>query len=88
MKKVDPHTLQLLIEYMYTGEIEINLDNVQSILVVSNLLQLLNVKDSCSQLILSQLHISNCLGILMFADMYSCVELLKQANSFVEQYFR
>jgi hypothetical protein len=88
MKKVDPHTLKRLVDYMYSGEIEITLDNVQAILVVSNLLQLLNVKDSCSQLILSQLHVSNCLGILMFADMYSCMELLKQANSFVEQYFR
>lgn len=87
LKEIEPDTLEILIDYMYTGEIEINVDNVQSVLILSSLLQLTNVKESCCEFLLAQMHVSNCLGIKAFADMYSCCNLLKQADAFIEQYF-
>jgi len=87
LKEIEPDTLEILIEYMYTGEIDIHVDNVQSVLIQSSLLQLNNVKESCCEFLLAQMHVSNCLGIKAFADIYSCFNLLKQADAFIEQYF-
>lgn len=84
---MDSNALSLIIDYMYSGEIFITENNVQSLLVTSNLLDMTNLKLSCGQFIESQLDISNCLGIKEFADTHSCQVLLKYAEAFIEQYF-
>lgn len=70
---------------MYTGEIAITEQNVQNLLTTSNLLQVNSVKEACSQFIQSQLDLSNCLGILEFAEGHFCPVLYKHAGAFVEQ---
>ena len=73
---------------MYTGEIAITEQNVQNLLTTSNLLQVNSVKEACSQFIQSQLDLSNCLGILEFAEGHFCPVLYKHAGAFVEQNYR
>lgn len=87
MKDVNCYALDILIDFMYTGEIEITEDNVQSLLDVSNLLQILIVKESCCEFLAAQLDITNCIGIKRLADLLSCISLTKQANVYIEQYF-
>lgn len=87
IKEIDPNALSLIIDYMYSGEIFITENNVQTLLVTSNLLDMTSLKLSCGQFIESQLDISNCLGIKEFADLHSCQVLLKYAEAFIEQYF-
>lgn len=70
------------------GELTITEANVQSLLVTANLLNMVNVKDSCGQFIQSQLDVTNCLGIREFSDIHSCIVLQKHADAFIEQYFR
>ncbi len=60
---VEPSSLQILVSYVYTGQISISEDNVQTLLPAANLLQLTDVKEACSDFLKSQLHPSNCLGI-------------------------
>lgn len=87
IQEIDPDSLSLIIDYMYTGEILITENNVQSLLATSNLLDMTSLKLSCGQFIESQLDVTNCLGIKEFADMHSCHVLLKYAEAFIEQYF-
>ncbi|XP_039629856.1 kelch-like protein 3 isoform X2 [Polypterus senegalus] len=87
IKDVDGHTLNKLIDYIYTAEIEVTEDNVQVLLPAASLLQLMDVRQVCCDFLQSQLHPTNCLGIRAFADVHACTELLNQANAYAEQHF-
>ncbi|XP_015199982.1 kelch-like protein 2 isoform X1 [Lepisosteus oculatus] len=87
IKEMDGWTLGMLIDYVYTAEIQVTEDNVQVLLPAAGLLQLQDVKKACCEFLSSQLHPTNCLGIRAFADMHACTELLNQANTFAEQHF-
>ncbi|RMZ97170.1 ring canal kelch [Brachionus plicatilis] len=56
--------------------ISITENNVQSLLVTSNLLDMASLKLSCGQFIESQLDVTTCLGIREFGDTHSCYVLL------------
>ncbi|XP_070613360.1 kelch-like protein 2 isoform X1 [Erythrolamprus reginae] len=87
INQVDGWTLKMLIEYIYTGKFTVTEENVQVLLPAASLLQLQVIKKSCSDFLETQLHPINCLGILAFADMHACTELLNKANTYAEQYF-
>uniref|UniRef100_G3PXU5 Kelch like family member 2 n=1 Tax=Gasterosteus aculeatus aculeatus TaxID=481459 RepID=G3PXU5_GASAC len=82
IKEMDGWTLGLLVDYIYTAEIQVTEDNVQALLPAAGLLQLNEVKKACCEFLSSQLHPSNCLGIRAFADLHACSQLLTQANSY------
>lgn len=87
LKQVDHQALSLLVDYVYTAEILVTEDNVQSLLPAANLLQLMDVRDACCDFLQSQLHPTNCLGIRAFADLHGCLDLLTQAETYIEQHF-
>uniref|UniRef100_UPI00398EF828 kelch-like protein 2 isoform X2 n=1 Tax=Pristiophorus japonicus TaxID=55135 RepID=UPI00398EF828 len=87
IKEVDSWTLNILIDYVYTAEIQVTEENVQVLLPAAGLLQLQDVRKTCCDFLESQLHPTNCLGIRAFADMHACTELLNQANTYAEQHF-
>lgn len=87
IKEVDANALELLIEYCYTAEVKVTEDNVQSLLPAANLLQLPDVRNACCEFLKTQLHPTNCLGIMRFADLHSCPDLVTAARSYIEQYF-
>ena len=84
---VEFSALEDLVNFCYTGRIEINVDNVQNLLSASSLLQLASVKQACVEFLHSVLHPSNCLGIRSFADTYSCVDLVEAADVFAVKNF-
>uniref|UniRef100_A0A170V9A9 Ring canal kelch-like protein n=1 Tax=Triatoma infestans TaxID=30076 RepID=A0A170V9A9_TRIIF len=49
--------------------------------------ELSDVRDACCDFLQSQLHPTNCLGIRAFADLHGCIELLANAETFIEQHF-
>lgn len=87
LQGVDHAALELLVEYVYTAEVQVTEDNVQVLLPAANLLQLTDVRDACCDFLEAQLHPSNCLGIRAFADLHGCLELLGHADSYIEQHF-
>ncbi|CAH8490674.1 unnamed protein product [Dicrocoelium dendriticum] len=84
---IDGDALIQLIDFIYTGEILVTEDTVQSLLPAANLLQLGNVRAACCEFLQSQLHPSNCLGIQRFADLHDCPDLLAYSRRFTEQHF-
>ncbi|KAG1670546.1 Ring canal kelch [Nymphon striatum] len=87
LQEIDPTALALLIDYIYSAEIQVTENNVQVLLPAANLLQLPDVRDACCDFLQSQLHPSNCLGIRAFADLHGCLDLLNQADTYAEQHF-
>ena len=87
LKEVDPTAIEQLINFVYTGSIEVGEENVQSLLPAANLLQLSEVREACCDFLKDQLHPSNCLGIKAFADIHSCTDLLHEAQSYAQKHF-
>ena len=40
LQDVDPHALEILVNYVYTSEVDVTEDNVQTLLPAANLMQL------------------------------------------------
>lgn len=68
---IEAQSLKQLIDFAYTGEIDITEENVQVLLPASSLLQIQSVREACCKFLLRQLHPSNCLGIRSFAGKMS-----------------
>jgi kelch-like protein 1/4/5 len=82
IQEVPGDTLQNLINYCYTGTLEIREDTVETLLATSCLLQLNSVVSACCNFLVKQLHPSNCLGFALFAEQQSCSTLLNLATSY------
>lgn len=84
---VNGDVLQAVVNYCYTGTIEIREDNVETLLSTACLMLLHEVVEACSRFLAHQLHPSNCLGIAVFAEYQNCSSLLMEANSYTSQHF-
>ncbi|CAD7093339.1 unnamed protein product [Hermetia illucens] len=85
--EVHGDALQILVQYCYTGYIELREDTVETLLATACLLQLNAVVTACCNFLARQLHPSNCLGFAFFAEQQSCGTLLKLASSYTCQHF-
>uniref|UniRef100_F7BZE4 Kelch like family member 5 n=1 Tax=Callithrix jacchus TaxID=9483 RepID=F7BZE4_CALJA len=87
MEGVEPNSLWSLIQYAYTGRLELKEDNIESLLSTACLLQLSQVVEACCKFLMKQLHPSNCLGIRSFADAQGCTDLHKVAHNYTMEHF-
>ncbi|XP_048386483.1 kelch-like protein 5 isoform X3 [Stegostoma tigrinum] len=79
---VDSNALWALVQYAYTGRLELKEDNIECLLSTACLLQLSQVVEACCGFLMKQLHPSNCLGIRSFADAQGCTDLHKVAHNY------
>jgi hypothetical protein len=75
---ISPLTMKRIIDYAYSGNLEITVENAQSMLAAASLFEYPKIVDACCDFLRKHLHCSNCLGIEHFAHLHSC-ELLRQA---------
>lgn len=87
LHSIDHQILKALIDFIYTGKIEIDQINVQELLAAADMLQLPDVVAGCAQYLCRELHPSNALGILRFAEAHNCKELAESANGFINSHF-
>ncbi|XP_062343754.1 kelch-like protein 1 isoform X2 [Cinclus cinclus] len=82
MEGIDPNALWDLVQFAYTGCLELKEDTIENLLAAACLLQLPQVVEVCCHFLMKLLHPSNCLGIRAFADAQGCTELMKVAHSY------
>nr|XP_025949392.1 kelch-like protein 5 [Dromaius novaehollandiae] len=87
MEGVEPNALWALVQYAYTGRLELKEDNIECLLSTACLLQLSQVVEACCKFLMKQLHPSNCLGIRSFADAQGCTDLHKVAHNYTMENF-
>uniref|UniRef100_A0A671TKR6 Kelch-like family member 5 n=1 Tax=Sparus aurata TaxID=8175 RepID=A0A671TKR6_SPAAU len=87
MEGVDPDALWVLVQYAYTGRLELREDTIESLLSASCLLQLSSVVQACCSFLMKQLHPSNCLGIRSYADAQGCNDLQRAAHAYTMEHF-
>lgn len=76
-------SMKSILNFIYTGEIVLDWNNVELILQGANLMLVQSVKDACCRFLESRLNVSNCLGIQTFSETYACHELWQIANNYI-----
>jgi len=84
---VDGGALKQLVDYCYTGKLDLQEDTVENVTAAACLLQLPTVIEACCAFFKKLLHPSNCIGIRLFADAQSCIQLRNTAKQFTEDHF-
>lgn len=84
---IDGPTLNVMINFCYTGRIEITKENVMRIVAAASAMQLVRVEQEIEQFWCDSLATSNCLDIFSAADQYSFKDLRKKSFDFICENF-
>ena len=85
--EVDPTSVELIVNYAYTGRVEITKSNAQNLLAATSLFQILPIHSACAKFMETQLDSSNCVGIHYFAQAHNCEDLYTKAKEHIEKAF-
>ena len=83
----DENAVSDLIEFAYSGKIDISKDNVQTLLEASSYLQIEFVKKSCGDFLKGAIDNKTCLSIWQLADVFTLEELREEAKKYALQHF-
>lgn len=84
---IDPQTMAILLEFVYTGSVELTTANVQQLYAGASMLHLTSLAKSCSNFLEAHIDFSNCIGVRAFADLYSCSSLERFAFKYICEHF-
>lgn len=84
---VDADSMAVIIDYCYTGKVTITERNVQRLYAAANMLQLEYIRQACANFMTRRMDLSNCAGILKFADTFDNLELKSKAQAFIAKNF-
>ncbi|XP_072034674.1 kelch repeat and BTB domain-containing protein 8-like [Amphiura filiformis] len=87
LQEVDPKSIGYILDFMYTGNLHLDNDCVQSVFVAANLLQVAPAIHLCAEYLERCLDIANCLGIYKLAVFYQCSTLAESAWDFINYNF-
>ncbi|XP_078490691.1 kelch-like protein 12 isoform X3 [Ciona intestinalis] len=80
---VDVESMNNLVQFMYTGEISINIDSVCYLLAVTDYLQMQSVKQLCIQYLMDATSPQNCFTIQVLAERFNIPVLSENNNKFI-----
>ncbi|XP_060733298.1 kelch repeat and BTB domain-containing protein 7 [Tachysurus vachellii] len=84
---VDAESMALIVDYCYTGKVTITEANVQKLYSAANMLQVEYIRHACADFMTRRLDLSNCTGILKFADTFDNMDLKSKAQAFIAKHF-
>ncbi|VDL76264.1 unnamed protein product [Nippostrongylus brasiliensis] len=87
LKDIDDETLRVLVDYVYTGRLDINERNVRDLFGAAEILQLHSVRSECSRYLIEHLSISNWIETAALAKAHNSTELDDAAVLFARQHF-
>ncbi|KAL9979948.1 hypothetical protein ACROYT_G008471 [Oculina patagonica] len=87
MLGLDESAVSDLIEFAYSGNIDITKENVQTLLEAANYLGVEFVKKSCGDFLKGAVDDKTCLGIWHLADLFALEELKKEAKKHALRHF-
>lgn len=90
LKNISGQALRLIIDYCYTGEIEINADNIETLLPAASQLEFVEIETECSKFLENLLEKNplNCLSYYSAAYLYNFEGLKSLAIKFMCEQFK
>lgn len=83
IKDMDESAMKLLIDFAYTSKVLISIDNVQSLLYASSILQTEILAQACCDFMKNHLDANNCIGVRNFAEQHGRSELVRKTDQYV-----
>ena len=87
IKEMEASTLRLVLDYIYSGKVELSTDNVQNVLSAANLFQMIHLRDGCASFMMQHISVDNCVGVYFFALAHECHDLAEAARQLVNAEF-
>ncbi|CAN9497781.1 unnamed protein product [Ophioblennius macclurei] len=87
LENLDPNLMDVIVNYMYSAEIDINEKNVQDILTVANRFQIPSVFTVCVNYLQKMVSGKNCLAIYRLGLMSNCARLAVTARDYIADRF-
>ncbi|MCJ8732740.1 hypothetical protein PDJAM_G00214770 [Pangasius djambal] len=87
LEDVDPAIMDMIVNYLYSAEIDISDDNVQDVLAVANRFQIPSVFTVCVNYLQKRLALGNCLAIYRVALVMDCPRLAMAARDYIAERF-
>lgn len=84
---VEAEVFEILVEFIYTGMINVSVENVQELIVAADMLQLAEVVSICGEFLKEHLEPSNCVGIYQFLEQIACVGMLEFTEDYIHVHF-
>ncbi|WKX94003.1 hypothetical protein Q1695_011344 [Nippostrongylus brasiliensis] len=84
---IDGKTLRVLVDYMYTGRLDIDEKNVKALFGAAEILELDSVRSECTSYLIGHLGLSNWMETAAFAKTHNCTKLDDAAVLFARQHF-
>lgn len=87
IENISPWTMKRLLDFIYTGKIEINFENVIDLFNAACMFQLYKLADKCTSYIKNHIDLYNCVEISLFASMHNLVDLETDTFKFILENF-
>ncbi|KAF3706370.1 Kelch-like protein 41b Kelch repeat and BTB domain-containing protein 10b [Channa argus] len=87
LEDVNPSILDMIIQYLYSAEIDLTDDNVQDIIAVANRFQIPSVFTVCVNYLQKKLSLGNCMAIFRMGLVLSCPRLAVAARNYIADRF-
>lgn len=87
LEDVNPSILDMIIQYLYSAEIDLTDDNVQDIIAVANRFQIPSVFTVCVNYLQKKLSLANCMAIFRMGLVLSCPRLAVAARNYIADRF-
>jgi kelch-like protein 12 len=87
IKGISADIMKILLDCIYTENVNFTVENVQEILAGAALLQLTDIRLGCEDFLKNQLDPQNCLGIKKFAELHNCQSLKVTTDDYINENF-
>ncbi|XP_076008553.1 kelch-like protein 10 [Genypterus blacodes] len=87
LHEFSPDIIGLIIEFAYTGNVEVTEDNAQSLYMAAEYFDFPSLTEACTAFMEQRLCIENCIQIWQFTGFYSCPRLHHSAYLFIACHF-
>ncbi|KAK7887092.1 hypothetical protein WMY93_026713 [Mugilogobius chulae] len=87
LKSITPVILGTVIDYVYTGQARINMNNVLPLMQAAAMLQYGRLFEACSSFLQMQLSPNNCLSMIRLSEILNCDSLRVKAKEMAKRSF-
>ena len=87
LKEVNDEATANIVQFAYTGELRVDVNNVETLYTAANYFQIEKVKGFCEEFLVENLEIANAFEVHELSELYSSVGLIERVNNFISDHF-